>query len=501
VGWDRLEGGALMPQQSSYLSTDPTAGEYLSTDPTAGEPVAPSATPPATPSSGIGGFFSEATKSINPVNINAAIQSMFWHPIDTAKGMLKAQDVPRHEAMTSFQQGDYVTGTRKLIDWLIPVLGPRLDEAADYMQQGQIGRGLGATADVGLTIATPELVRGVTKIPVTRAGVAETAGDIAERTTARIIAPQVGPQKIRFGTMAADVAPAIARRTTAVTPSGLLNEVSENAARANQALDAAYAASGATPVSTQPIIANLQRELQNLSVQGTTGAAFTPATRAARVASLKQALTEAQALGPTATLEQLRQLRIAWDDGAQAVFTPITADNFQTARAAGRGWADARTALNDVMIAQHPELAPLNADVHLWTKAQDVLQAAEEVERVRPTVGRSLIARGIGAGIGAHEGGGMGAALGAIIAPSVEAAIGQASPSAKLVMARQLARLSDALRRGQRGQIQAAVRNVSLTLPAAQRTAFMTQAVRIMRDLEPAAAQEEQPASSAEPKP
>src|SRR4030095_9152043 len=127
--------------------------------------VGPEPASPSQRSGGLGGFLSEATKSINPVNINAAIQSMFWHPIDTAKGMLKAQDVPRHEAMTSFQQGDYLTGTRKLIDWLIPVLGPRVDEAADYMQQGQIARGLGATADVGLTIATPALVRGVTQIP------------------------------------------------------------------------------------------------------------------------------------------------------------------------------------------------------------------------------------------------------------------------------------------------------------------------------------------------
>src|SRR5262245_14185083 len=454
-----------MAQQTPYLSTDPNAGEYLSTDPNAGESVM---TPtPSTPSGGLGGFLSEATQGINPIKINEALQQAFWHPIDTAKGMLAAQDVPRQEAMTAFQQGDVLTGTRKMIDWLIPVLGPRLDEAADYMQQGQVARGLGATADVGLTIAAPKIVGAVgSRIP-TRAGTARTMGRIAEQQVVDVMAPKVGPEKIRFGVQAAEVAPAVARRTTARTVGGLLDEVGENAARSYQALDQAYATL-TQPQPTQPILAALDNAINRLTVRGAGGGTgVQPVLRAERLAALRQARTEVAGLGRSASPSQLRQLRIAWDEGAEAVFTPKTADNFRGLRQEGHGWADARTALNNVIVGRNPHIAPLNADAHLWTMARNVVQAAEEVERVRPRVGRRLVGSMIGAGIGGYGGGGFGAALGAAIAPTVEMALASASPTVKLTMARGLARLSDAIATGSPRAAQAAIQTIGGVLPAA----------------------------------
>jgi hypothetical protein len=446
---------------------------------------------PAQPSGGIGGFLSEATAGLNPVKMNEALQAAFWHPIETGKGLLAAQDVPRQEAMSAFEQGDYLTGTRKMIDWLIPVLGPRLDEAADYMQEGQYARGLGAATDVGVAIATPRIVGGVAGALPTRAGVAQALNRGAESRVVRTIAPQVGPQKIRFGTMAAEVAPDIARRTTARTVGGLVDEVGEHAARANQALDAAYAASPATAtVATQPVLAGLQREVRQLTVRG-----VAPANRAARMASLNQAIAEVQALGPRASLRDLRNLRQAWDAGAQDVFTPITADNFRAVREAGHGWADARTVLNEVMVQNRPELAGLNADAALWIRARDVMQAAQEIEQVRPRVGRRILAQGLGAATGATMGGGWGAAFGAVVAPSIEAALASASPTVKLTVARGMAQLADALQAGQPGRVAAAVNLVTAALPGAQRAAVVAQATRLLRDLQPAAGVAE-PASS-----
>lgn len=100
-------------------------------------------------------FAGEALAGVNPVTINNAIQSAFWHPIDTVKGVVAAQDVPRQKAMTAFEKGNHVEGVRHLVDWLIPLVGPRIDQAADYMQQGEIAKGLGATADVAGQIALP----------------------------------------------------------------------------------------------------------------------------------------------------------------------------------------------------------------------------------------------------------------------------------------------------------------------------------------------------------
>jgi len=115
---------------------------------------------------GLGGYLEEATKSLNPRLINEAIQQAFWHPIDTAKALHSAQDKLRIEAGEAFQKGDTATGIRKMIDWLIPVLGPRLSEAGDYGQEGDVSRMLGATTDVAVNLfGTKALPKSLPVIP------------------------------------------------------------------------------------------------------------------------------------------------------------------------------------------------------------------------------------------------------------------------------------------------------------------------------------------------
>lgn len=102
-------------------------------------------------------FGKEALAGFNPKTINQAIQSAFWHPIKTAKSIGAAQDVPRQKALKAFEQGNAVEGVRHLVDWLIPFLGPRLDQAGDFMQQGEIAKGLGATTDVAAQLVLPKV--------------------------------------------------------------------------------------------------------------------------------------------------------------------------------------------------------------------------------------------------------------------------------------------------------------------------------------------------------
>ncbi len=104
-----------------------------------------------------GDFLGEALSSLNPVKINEAVQQAFWHPIDTAKGMLSAQDQLRKDGQEAFAKGDHATGTAKMMYWLLPIIGPRLSEAGDMLQQGQTAKGLGAVADVGLQMALPSV--------------------------------------------------------------------------------------------------------------------------------------------------------------------------------------------------------------------------------------------------------------------------------------------------------------------------------------------------------
>lgn len=160
-----------MPPQTPYLTTDPHAGEpeYLSRDPNAGAPLPAPATPAPAPATGLSGFFAEATQGINPIKLNAAIQQAFWHPIDTAKAWNTASERIRLEGQEAFKRGDFLTGSRKMLDWALSplLLSMRADEAADLMQQGQIARGLGATADVGLAVAGPQIVgKAIQSVPV-----------------------------------------------------------------------------------------------------------------------------------------------------------------------------------------------------------------------------------------------------------------------------------------------------------------------------------------------
>lgn len=121
------------------------------------------------PSSGLRGYLGEALKSLNPVEINKSVQQAFWHPIETAKDVLSAQDKVRQDAMASFESGDYITGVGKMLDWLVPVLGPRMAESGDLLAEGETARGLGALTDVGLQIAGPKALS--TAAPKLTAGI------------------------------------------------------------------------------------------------------------------------------------------------------------------------------------------------------------------------------------------------------------------------------------------------------------------------------------------
>jgi hypothetical protein len=177
---------------TGYLSTDPNAGTpmptdgYLSTDPSAGEPAPNFRSENEKDSTGAavvrGGedrsiwdslrdVVREGSQGVNPMNLNHALQQAFWHPIDTAKGWNDASTQLRLDAQKSFAEGDYATGSRKMINWLLSglMLPMRLDQASDYAQQGEYAKSLGATIDVGLQAGLPSaLARGGRVAPVLR---------------------------------------------------------------------------------------------------------------------------------------------------------------------------------------------------------------------------------------------------------------------------------------------------------------------------------------------
>jgi hypothetical protein len=97
------------------------------------------------------------------------------HPLDTLQGKAgitklagnigAAQDSLRLKAEESFQQGDYATGVRHVLNYLIPALGPGLDASGDLAQKGEVGRAVGQTFGTAAQLAGPKLLEGI-RVPV-----------------------------------------------------------------------------------------------------------------------------------------------------------------------------------------------------------------------------------------------------------------------------------------------------------------------------------------------
>jgi len=401
-----------------------------------------------------------------------------YGPLNALRGQGAATGATFDKAKAAYAKGDYGTAARHFVDYLIPLAGPGIDKSADLFQAGKWAAGGGDAIGIGLALFAPakipEAVAAVKASPVGDA-IATAADAGASRRIVDVMAPKVGANKIRFGNAAADVAPAVARQTTGLGRAGLSDSIAANLENATATLDeAANARLAARTVPTQPVIDALKAKRARLTAQpvdatqlgqqvitvngkhvttwmqdkGPIGEDVVPAPNRARVAQIDQAISELKQLGPIAKYEPLRRIREAYDGPAKAVYNPSMTADFLTAQGSKMGAADVTGVLRDRLAAMDPATAAANADYSLWKKASDVITAAEETERVRPTVGRTLMARGLGAAAGGGLDGGLGAAIGAMVGPLIERTLAGAAPATKLIVARQMAAMADALRAG-----------------------------------------------------
>ena len=118
---------------------------------------------------GVGEQLADIPKGVweNFVQSGHGLINSVAHPIDTIKGIGAAQDAVRQKMVDSAKSGDYVTATRHLVNYLIPILGPGLDESGDLAQKGEWGRATGQTLGTAIQIAAPEVLPEVVpKIPL-----------------------------------------------------------------------------------------------------------------------------------------------------------------------------------------------------------------------------------------------------------------------------------------------------------------------------------------------
>lgn len=151
----------------------------------------------------IGRGISNYWEQVNPVTAVKAAGKIVTDLPGAVSGVLAAQQVPFEKAKESFKSGDYITGARHALDYLIPVLGPMLDEQSDKAQRGDVAGSIGGTLGIATNLLGPELaakalpssigVRGIRNTnPVEQAAIAfgEREGvpiDAATATGSRVV--------------------------------------------------------------------------------------------------------------------------------------------------------------------------------------------------------------------------------------------------------------------------------------------------------------------------
>lgn len=90
-------------------------------------------------------------KNTNPMGL----VHMAGDLVGTGRGMLEAQGQLGVDAYEEFQAGNYPRAARKAVNYVLPVLGPGIDSAADQAEQGNYAGALGEIVGLGAVTAGP----------------------------------------------------------------------------------------------------------------------------------------------------------------------------------------------------------------------------------------------------------------------------------------------------------------------------------------------------------
>ena len=444
--------------------------------------------------SAVSRFASGVWENVNPVTIVKGIGQAVTDPVGTAGALWDAQKGEWVKAKDLAASGHYSEAAGHGAAAITPLIGPMAARAGETIKSGNVAGGLGQAVGLLAPIGVKPALR-VTRAALPTAATGRVAGQLQRAAEGKItatIAPQLGSNKIRFGNDAREVAPRLVAEPGmgAASVERFTAKVGEKLTSAEQLLDEATDARlEALTFDTAPIrdaIVAKRRALTSEAVKASdyprtfapdaTGRGAGPKAvgqdvvarpHAARVAVLDQALEELDQLGPKVSYEAIKRLRQAYDVEAKAVYHPSMTADFLKAQGGKYGSADVAGAYREHLGKWDPATAAANAEYAYWRKTSDVLQALEETELGRAKVGRALVAKMTGGLVGTAAGGAVGgaigatagAAAGAFLTGLAEAAIG-AGPTAQITVARQMARLAAALRKGDTGAATAAAFNL-----------------------------------------
>lgn len=135
---------------------------------TIGEQVESKQHPHARVGDSVANFARGAWNVLNPVAAVKGLVQASNHPVDAIGAIGEAQGRVGQGAADALKQGDYVTAARKGINYLLPVVGPQLDAAADKMMAGDYMEGAGEAVALGGTIGSMARPRPVPAVSAKR---------------------------------------------------------------------------------------------------------------------------------------------------------------------------------------------------------------------------------------------------------------------------------------------------------------------------------------------
>jgi hypothetical protein len=502
----------------TYHIRDPQSGKQIELKGDGPPPTAQELTeifaklnaPAQEPSAGPVQRFAEGMgRNLNPMNMVSLLGQVVTDPKAAGAAVIDPSVAQLEQVAPAAREGRPLAALGHVAA-SVPIVGPTVAAAIEKMRSGDVAGGAGELTGAAAPFAAGPLVRGAGRAVRAVPAIAEPLAAMAERgSTARltdVMAPKVGPNKARMGNVAADIAPQIAREPglNAFSREGLQGGVAAKLDEATAGLDAAADARLASQqVKTAPLLKAIDDRIAELTaspveaskfprervappnptkaeqVRGITGEltpgqvaktepfgqAVEPAPNASQIATLKQIRGEIQQLGPVAPYEAIRRIRQSWDAVAKVKYLPSTQADALKAQGDATGAVKGTGAMRDALAGTDEGSAAANARYSLFKSANDVLEATAEAERVRPKVGRGIMARATGAMVGAHEGGVIGAGIGATVAAIADKMI-DAAPTMQIAIARRLAAVADALRQGDTAGAQQLVDRTVARFPA-----------------------------------
>lgn len=402
-------------------------------------------------------FVANGARMLNPVTMVTGAAHAVMNPGDTLNGMVDAASNEFTTAKNRWNEGRVSEAIGHGAAGLLPVIGPAAAAIGEQSNAGDVAGAAGAMTGMLLPVAAGAVAKGRVASQA-RAGMpAVLEQQAVDQVAQRVLAPG----NVRFKGRAQDIAPEMLRRGMTGGREDLAIAADEGATRAGQAIDDAVAAGGGPKagVLVDPIVAQLQRRIDDLSINGEPikGAEGRVAGLRARISQIERTAKTSQRPGlvragqaPPSPMRALsfEDLRKYRDEQYRLADEARGYERAGNVAMSDEGFAARETgsAIRSEFARLSPDLADANADYTFFKTLGDVLDPAQGRPKVTgPSSGITGGAATSGA-VAGHLIGPKAAFVMSVVRPWIQKV--RAEPAWQLADAQTKMRLAEAIRNG-----------------------------------------------------